>query len=62
MTVPQCVHAPGEGPAHGAKGWHVVVTVTITVVVLASIGGVTPEWLSAAAALIGVLVGSAKRS
>lgn len=54
MTVPLCVSAPGEGWAHGASGWHViVVTVTITVAVLAC-AGVSPEWLTAVAAVASV--------
>lgn len=58
MTVPQCVDSPGDGPVHGAQRWHViVVTVTITVIVLAC-AGVSPDWLSGAAALVGVMTGS----
>jgi hypothetical protein len=56
------VHAPASGPAHGAKGWHiVVVTVTITVIALAC-ADVSPAWLSAAAAMVGVLLDGTQRS
>lgn len=62
MAVPQCVDAQGEGPAHGATRWHVVVIiVTITVIVLAC-ADVSPEWLSGAAAMIGVLVKETQHS
>lgn len=55
MTVPHCVDAPDGGRAHGAEEWHVVViTVTITVIVSAC-AGVSPDWITAIAALVGVL-------
>jgi hypothetical protein len=56
MTVPQCVNAPGDGWAHGANEWHrVVIIVTITVIVTVC-AGLSPEWITAAAALLAVLV------
>lgn len=55
MTVPQCVDAPDGGRAHGAEEWHVVViTVTITVIVLAC-AGLSPDWITAAAAVVAVI-------
>jgi hypothetical protein len=55
------VNAPGDGSVHGAKGWRaVVVTVTVTVIVLVC-AGVSPEWISADAALIGVLLNGTQR-
>ena len=62
MTVPQCVDSPGEGPAHGAQGWHVIVVIVLITVFVLACDSVSPEWLSAAAALIGVLAGSAQRN
>lgn len=62
MTVPQCVDAPDDGPARGAKRWHViVVVVSVTVIVLVR-PGVSPEWFAAAAALIGAVAGPTRRS
>ncbi|WP_405655728.1 hypothetical protein [Streptomyces sp. RK9] len=51
MTVPQCVDAPDGGQAHGANAWHVVVITVITVVIVLACAGVTPEWITAAAAV-----------
>ncbi len=55
MTVPQCVDSPDGGRAHGAEQWHVVViTVTITVLMLAC-AGLSPDWITATAAVIAVI-------
>ncbi|MFC8663971.1 hypothetical protein [Streptomyces sp. NPDC057199] len=55
MTVPHCVHAPGGGWAHGASEWHRVgIIVTITVIVTRC-AGLSPETITAAAALLAVL-------
>jgi hypothetical protein len=62
VTVPRCVDAPGEGPAHGATGWHAVVVIVLITVFVLACTSVSPEWLAAAAALIGVLAGSAQRT
>lgn len=60
MTVPQYVDSPDGRRAHGAERWHIVViTVTITVLVLAC-AGLSPDWITAAAALVGV-IGSEQR-
>ncbi|MYW62485.1 hypothetical protein GTY65_00050 [Streptomyces sp. SID8379] len=49
------MHAPDSGRTHGANEWHVIViTVTITVIVLAC-AGVSPDWIAAAAAVLGAL-------
>ncbi|MCQ4211425.1 hypothetical protein [Streptomyces longispororuber] len=61
MTVSRCVDSPSGPWAHGAREWQVVViTVTITVVLLAC-AGVDPAWPAAAAALVGALTGAGRR-
>ncbi|GGY90031.1 hypothetical protein [Streptomyces poonensis] len=55
MTVPQCVHALGGDRTHGANGGHrLVVIVTITVIVTAC-AGLSPEWITAAAAMLAAI-------
>ncbi len=61
MTVPLCVGYPEEGPAHGANEWHdVVITVTIIVIVTVC-AGLSPDWITAAAALVTAAAASARR-
>ena len=62
MSVPLCVDAPGEGPAHGAMGWHVIVVIVLITMLVLVNPGVSPEWLTAAAALVGAVAGPVQRS
>ncbi|QUC59016.1 hypothetical protein IOD14_20750 [Streptomyces sp. A2-16] len=61
MEVPQCVDAPGAGTAHDAKGLHVIVVMVLITVIVLACADVSPEWLSGAAALVGVLASKAQR-
>jgi hypothetical protein len=53
MTV-QCGHAPDGGWAHGASEWHRVVIIVIITVIVTACAGLSPEWITAAAALLAV--------
>ncbi|ATL26079.1 hypothetical protein [Streptomyces formicae] len=53
MTVPQCVNAPDDGRAHGAREWHVVVIAVIVTVIVLAHAGLSPDWIAASAALVG---------
>lgn len=52
MTAPLCEAYPTLCATHGATRWHhIVITIVITVTV-AGCAGMSPEWLTAIAALL----------
>lgn len=60
--MPQSVDAPEEDQLHDAKGWHVVVIPVVIIVIVLACAGVSPEWVSTGAAVIGVAMSYPRRS
>lgn len=58
MNAPPCMAYPWSVPAHGASEWHTTVIVVTIIVIVSACAGLSPESVTAVAALIAAVRGA----
>ncbi len=58
MNAPPCMAYPHGVPAHGASQWHTTTIVVTIIVIVTACAGLSPECVTALAALITAVSGN----